>query len=941
MNRLGTVSAVLVVLLAGVSATASPPAKPAMLRYLSGPSASLIAFAPTNWDPRPATRRRPSAESIRKDLEALRPAFNGLVTYGYDKDITPVVIREAVRQRYSAMLLGIWDVKSRTEREGIVRLAKQYWNKLAIGIVVGNEGITFRRYTSKDVETAAALLKKSLGDLPVPLTTSEPYSAYSRKFLQDFGDFLAPNIHPVFDRPDLKDPVKAVAWVKERAAALSRRAGKPLLVKETGFPHAHQHFSKDLQARFWRAYLSHRRILPLNGGLWVSCTCAFEAFDQPFKAQSTGIEFEDDWGLLSSTRSVHPAYDECLLARRKALVRDYIREEMDRWTRGTVVYDDRDSGGIAFYPSNWFGDTADLTMTDNWLKNAVNGTCAKITYRPKGPKKFAGIHWVYPDGNRGTARGRDLSGATKLSGWVRGRGIVELKIGGINPAFGPFALKPLRLKLTENWRRFEIPIPKSARLQNVIGGLAAVFAQPYNPTGAELYLDEVGYNDAKPNGLRLIRSYRPARSGRENSIVNGAFLYDNAVCLLHFLSRSDAESRRRARILADTFCWIQSHDRTFKDGRFRNAYSCGPIADPATNSARLPGFYDSKAKVWAEDMYSVSSDTGNNAWAIIALLGAHRKLAAGKRTSPYLEAAVRCADWIERQFRVNDVLGGYSGGFEGWESRSGKPGPRKLLWRSTEHSIDLAVAFSQLSAATGEKKWAERARHARRFVLSMWQRDHFWTGTKDAKGTINKDAVPADAQTWAVLALAHDAEFRRTIGWMDRKSIPICLKWAQKHCSDKSGGVSGYRFSNRGTGIWPEGSGHIAACYRLLQKPSEARAELISVARLALSAKNHAKGIQASYGGSADTGFIKQFGKRPQDVKKWIYPPEPHLGASVWFLMAVNPYWIDRPLARISAFPQAPVAGKRLAISTIGRDPVRLRYEFRLKATTIDKDHMP
>src|SRR5258708_7019915 len=129
-------------------------------------------------------------------------------------------------------LLAIWDVKSAAEMDGVAELAQQHKNDFALGILVGNEGLTFKRYEPEDLSIAAARLRRKI-PANVPLTTSEPLVGYQQEFVVQFGDFLAPNIHPVFDNP-YASPKDAPKWVHERASRLARRAGKPTLVTQTG-----------------------------------------------------------------------------------------------------------------------------------------------------------------------------------------------------------------------------------------------------------------------------------------------------------------------------------------------------------------------------------------------------------------------------------------------------------------------------------------------------------------------------------------------------------------------------------------------------------------------------------------------------------------------------------------------------------------------------------
>lgn len=616
----------------------------------------------------------------------------------------------------------------------------------------------------------------------------------------------------------------------------------------------------------------------------------------------------------------------------------YLEVEMDRWSYGTVVYDDGDSGGAGFFPAGWMGDMGDIVLDEASTDSPAAGTtCLKITYTPRGPQRWAGIYWTYPDrptGNWGKVPGRDLTGATRLRGWIRGtRGgeIVELKIGGINrpprddpsrphqDSFGPVGT---RVALTREWQRFDLPIPRGVSLKSVIGALAWTVSAAYNPERCVIYLDEVAYDNADPDGLRLVRSYMPTADSKDRAIRNAAFLYDNALVLLAFVSRGDAEGRRRARIMADSIVWAQSHDRTYRDGRWRNAYSCGPLKDPATGTARLPGWYDRHEKRWLEDRYAASSDSGNTAWAMIALLSAHSVLASGRKDSPYLRAVLRAGQWIEEHCRAGGSLGGYAGGFEGWEETTAHPvAPKRLEWRSTEHNLDLYAAFSQLAMATGHAAWQKRAVHARTFVLNMWNAKgrFFWTGVRDSQGTLNLDAVPADVQTWTVLAMGHDMVFRQKIGWTGPPEVPDCLKWVEENCrlghrgtNPECLGVAGYRFSNKGRGVWFEGSAHVAAAYRYLGDQPHAEGILDEIVRANPVGQPAAHGVAGAgvpmAGGGiyaacpdpAETGFLKEFA--PGVIDKWTYPRRLHIGATAWFLLAqrgVNPYWLNGPPATL------------------------------------------
>ena len=673
------------------------------------------------------------------------------------------------------------------------------------------------------------------------------------------------------------------------------------------------------------AVVTRREFLRLSQRVGLVSTASLLSVCQPPSIASRGAH-------VSASQTPN-SFD---FQRRLEQAYQYLEAEMDRWSDGTVVYDDQDSGGAGFSPTNKMGDIEDILLDGGSTDTPVAGsTCLKITYTPRGKKGWAGIYIVYPDHNWGEKPGRDLSGATQIQGWIRGttgEEFVELKIGGINrpphhdpskPYQDSFETSSGLFPLGKEWRLFTISIPKDTDLTHVIGGFVLVVSGAYNPEGCTVYLDAVSYNNtnlnnadpdnANPNGLRLIRSYRPTAALEDRVFRNAAFLYDNALALLAFLARGDAEGKRRAQLLADAIVWAQNHDRVHHDGRLRNAYMCGPLRDPVTDTARLPGWYDVQRGEWIEDRYAVSSDTGNTAWAMIALLAAQTVLQPDH--TKYLGAAIRAGEWIADNFRVNDDLGGYTGGCEGWgKSKTNPDGPRKVEWRSTEHAIDLYVAFSQLAAATGDDTWKERALHARKFYLGMWNPEgqHFWTGVRDRQGTLNTDAIPSDPQTWAVLAMGHDGEFRRTISWAGPPEVPACLGWVERQetCRIESQAgcpnVAGYRFSDKGTGVWFEGSAHLAAAYRYLGDTGRAKMILEEMMRANPVSDSGTSGIPGApvppggiYAGCphpVKTGFLKEFA--PGVVEPWTYPRRLHIGATAWFLFAmrgVSPYWLNGP----------------------------------------------
>lgn len=270
----------------------------------------FITYTPSKLDPRnPANNQSLLTSEIREDLEALRPIFDGLVLYGYHEACTPRITAIAKSLKFRSVMLAIWDPKSAAEVDGVAALAKLHAKDFDLAIIVGNEGITFNRYELEDLQIAESRLRASI-NANIPLTTSEPLVGYEQEAVRSFGDFAAPNIHPVFDN-EKATAAEAAKWTREKALDLAAQCKKPLLVKETGFPHAGKPtYTPASQHEFWKAYRQAGVLeKSTQPGIWSFHNVAFEAFDLPWKSEASGLEIEKSWGLFSSDRKPHPAQE--------------------------------------------------------------------------------------------------------------------------------------------------------------------------------------------------------------------------------------------------------------------------------------------------------------------------------------------------------------------------------------------------------------------------------------------------------------------------------------------------------------------------------------------------------------------------------------------------------------------------------------------------------
>lgn len=243
-----------------------------------------ISYAPTNYQP----PKPPPRASIRSDLQILRGAgFTGLVTYTAS---LPDIALEAKRLGFKALLLGVWDPANEQELLFAERTAA---DKFVAGLIIGNEGLMFRRYTQDALERAIRSLRATTGK---PVSTTEVIeSFYTKPELAAWSDFLTVNVHPYFH--EKRVPTEGAEWTVAAWARLQQHlhGSKSVLFKEVGLPSAGgRGLSEAAQADYYRRLI----------GTDV-CFSFFEAFDARFKQGAV----EQSWGIFRADRSPKPAAD--------------------------------------------------------------------------------------------------------------------------------------------------------------------------------------------------------------------------------------------------------------------------------------------------------------------------------------------------------------------------------------------------------------------------------------------------------------------------------------------------------------------------------------------------------------------------------------------------------------------------------------------------------
>jgi hypothetical protein len=338
-------------------------------------------------------------------------------------------------------------------------------------------------------------------------------------------------------------------------------------------------------------------------------------------------------------------------------------------------------------------------------------------------------------------------------------------------------------------------------------------------------------------------------------LLHVAFLYDNAAAALALIGCGE---KNKAAQIGDAILAALDRDRYWHDGRLRNGYLAGPVKQ---FPVKLAGWWDAQQNIWVEDRYQVGADTGNMAWAMLALLALNR---AGEGQK-YLSGAARIGAFAEKSFDAR-APEGFSGGTFGHE-----PAPVQNGWRSTEHNTDLSAAFRGLAAATGNPHWRGRAQQAQDFVAAMWSAscNCFASGTA-VDGKTRNTILALDAQLWPLLAIPGGSQ-------RYAKALPTARRRLRVR--------DGFAYSEAREGIWTEGTAQAALLMTLMGRRQVAQASMAALER------NRAPdgSYYATGGRQAPTGFMLQ----TDPTLPRLYFHIPHLAALAWAALAqqrFNPF---------------------------------------------------
>ena len=361
---------------------------------------------------------------------------------------------------------------------------------------------------------------------------------------------------------------------------------------------------------------------------------------------------------------------------------------------------------------------------------------------------------------------------------------------------------------------------------------------------------------AAPKGEPVfLVSYQPgdAESEVPEALRNTAFSYDNALAATALAGCGNLSAARQ---IGEAFLTAIDGDRTFNDGRVRNAYRAGIVKD---KTVLLPGWWDAEANHWAEDRYQVGSATGNVAWVGLAL----STLYDATHDPRYRSGAERLAAWIRRE-ATSPQGQGFTGGRDGYD-----PAQISLTWASTEHNIDIAALGRRLGGSAD----MAMAASARAFIDAAFDGGAgcFRMGTDPQGHRRGLEALALDTQLWPLLGIADP---------------PRPWHRALDCATTRLGVPGGFDFNDDRDGLWVEGTAQAALTFRAVGDTARV-APLLAT----LAAQRAPSGwLYATRDAQVTTGL--RIG--PQSTRDdFLYYRRPHLGATAWAALAAtgrNPF---------------------------------------------------
>lgn len=509
-----------------------------------------IGYSPYRDCQGPATVLQPSTADIKEDLIRLFHTGNAIRTYaatGVNNQIPALVNEMGI-----PVFAGAWLDDEPSDEEEIQALIELAHTTDLEGLIVGNE--YYLRHTNQVgidyLRQRILQVRSGTSGLNLPLTTAEIDSFMFTWASGDSAtitgiitgyeavlnevDIVMVHIYPFWSGLPIDG---AAALTVNRYKAIQEfieqqypGQNKRVIIGETGWPSAGASRGQAVPSlENQRSYLKAFLFLAQKAGVDF---LYFDAFDEQWKVEEPG-GVGRAWGYSYSNRGAKYPFYGVLLPGSQLLPQSsylpFVSQSLDNPTTFRFMESSWPTLAPAgepitfpvytewladdhFAASGFMGDVEQVSLYECDRTNPHSGLMAvRASFAPDGPEGWGGVYWQDPAENWGTLPGgHDLTGATRLTFWVRGANggeVVEFVVGGIGDPVTPYSdtIQPGRrtgsIILSDNWQQVEIDLA-GADLSRVIGGFGWVANRCYNHEPVTFYLDDIVFDfDPNPDPL--------------------------------------------------------------------------------------------------------------------------------------------------------------------------------------------------------------------------------------------------------------------------------------------------------------------------------------------------------------------------------------------------------------------------------------------------------
>ena len=257
-----------------------------------------VCYSPFRDGQSPATGVYPTRNQITEDMRILRRYTSAVRFYGLGgtQSLIPDLARANGLQCYAGAWIDTGAAANATEIAALKKIARA---RRATAVVVGNE-VLLRGSLPPGSLVSQITDVKSVSKVPVGYADTVA-EWLSHPEVAEAVDFLLVHIYPYWDGSS----DTGADYVRQQWEMVANAyPDKPVIIGETGWPTAGLVHGAAVPApENQRAFLGNFTPMALEEGIPYFL---FEAFDEAWKADTSGVEVEAHWGLFQSDRQLKP-----------------------------------------------------------------------------------------------------------------------------------------------------------------------------------------------------------------------------------------------------------------------------------------------------------------------------------------------------------------------------------------------------------------------------------------------------------------------------------------------------------------------------------------------------------------------------------------------------------------------------------------------------------